>query len=89
MKHWLITTTQSVDRDALAKSLRAFGCDLTEAFSEPIPVADDQVFEVSGPNDLPKWLSDLPYVKSVNPDSELTLYETSELPPGDKVKYQS
>ncbi len=74
MKHWLITTERAVDRAALADSLRALGCDLSEAFDDPIPLDDDQVFEVAGPNDLPSRLGDLPLVKGIHPNSELTLY---------------
>lgn len=71
---WLVTTKTSLNVAQLAEKLAVWGCELDEN-NPPIPLdGDEQVFQISGPRDLPQKVQGDATVLKVSPSSELTLY---------------
>lgn len=69
---WLVTTKATVSKAEVEKRLKQWGCEVEEA---PIPLdADEMVFAVSGPGDLPDRIEGDDAILKVSPNSELTLY---------------
>lgn len=70
-RKWLVT----IAADQLAEvteRLRGLGCKVTP--DAAVPIDDDTVVPVSGPQERERDLAGLPGVKAVHPDSDLTLY---------------
>ena len=56
----------------VVERLRTLGCEVTPEAA--VPVDGDSVVPVSGPHTLERDVAQVPGVKSVHPDSDLTLY---------------
>ena len=71
---WLVTTTSSCDAAQLDKALTFAGAH-RNAGSDAMPlVPDEQVWEVEGPPDLDRKLTDVDAIKEVFPSSYISLY---------------
>jgi hypothetical protein len=71
---WLVTTKRSCNAAQLDKALTVAGAHRdAEAGGVPL-VPDEQVWEVEGPPDLDRKLTDVDAVKEVFPSSNVSLY---------------
>ena len=71
---WLVTTGPDIIAAVLEKVLREAGC-VDIDLDDPIPMENGElVFEVAGPDDLPKRIGKHPQVRHVDPSSEFALY---------------
>jgi hypothetical protein len=52
-KSWLVTYDPQLGRAAVAKKLKALGCQIDPS-ADPIPVGGEEVIAVEGPADLPQ-----------------------------------
>ncbi|MBD3886752.1 hypothetical protein IFO70_34435 [Phormidium tenue FACHB-886] len=69
---WLITLKKEVSPNQLDSLLAQCGSE--RSGTPPIPLNDEQVIEVSGPQDLPQKLASDERVLKVSPNSSFTLY---------------
>jgi hypothetical protein len=70
---WLLTTSSDVARAELEDDLAELDVEITDA--EPTPLADEQVFAVEGPADLPDLLATRDTcVHAVYPDTDPEAY---------------
>jgi hypothetical protein len=70
-RKWLVTVDQE-QLPAVADKLRKLGCEVKPEAA--VPIDHDTVLPVSGPETVERELPKVPGVKSVHPDSDLTLY---------------
>lgn len=71
---WLVTLDQNGDLPAVWKELRSVGGVGNES-QLPTPLDDgERVIEVEGPHDLPAKARNLPHVRGIYPNSDLTPY---------------
>ena len=71
VRKWLVTVAADKVKEA-AEHLRRLGCNVTPEAA--VPMDDDTVIPVSGPDDAEREVARVPGVKAVHPDSDLTLY---------------
>ena len=70
---WLVTVETS-RLSAVVAELRARGCEAQTEAAVPMDDEREIVIPVSGPSDKERELTEVPGVKSVHPDSDVTLY---------------
>ena len=71
---WLITVDATCALDTLAASLAAAGAEL-DVEQAPVPLGADEIaVAATGPDDLPIRARDIPGIRAVHRDSELTQY---------------
>lgn len=70
-RKWLVTVAAG-RLSEVTEHLRHLGCNVTPEAA--VPIDDDAVLPVSGPEERERDLGDVPGVKAVHPDSDLTLY---------------
>ena len=72
---WLITTKANTDMEQLLTKLSGYGCKIADDLT-PVPLgANEQVIEVTGPNNLPEKIVGDDSILGIFPNSELTLYD--------------
>ena len=72
--NWLITTKTDVDLEQLLAKLAVFGCEMMDD-AAPIPLGEnEQVFEITGPDDLTEKITGDDSILDIYPNSELTLF---------------
>jgi hypothetical protein len=70
-RKWLVTVAPERVTDVTA-ALRSLGCQVTPEAA--VPVDGDSVVPVSGPDTLEREVANVPGVKALHPDSDLTMY---------------
>lgn len=70
---WMVTTERSLSEALLDLSLQSAGAHLVHGGSTPLGT-DEEVWEVEGPVNLDKKLSEMDQIKEIYPSSELTYY---------------
>ena len=70
-RKWLVTIAADKVNDA-AEQFRRLGCSVTLATA--VPMDDEIVLPVAGPDHVEGAVARVPGVKAVHPDSDLTLY---------------
>jgi len=71
---WLVTTKRSCDATKLDRALADVGAHLDTKTGVVPLVPDEQVWEVEGPPDLDRKLTDVDAIKEVFPSSNMSLY---------------
>jgi hypothetical protein len=72
--NWLITVGANADLGELSRRLAELGCKGLENLT-PVPLGpNEQVIQVSGPEDLPERAKRIPGVRKISPSSEMTFY---------------